>query len=48
MMNDALRNAGKQVQYLRIDGDDHSLVEDASRRQVLTALGAFLKTHIGQ
>ena len=48
MMNDALRNAGKPVQYIRIEGDDHSLVEDASRRQALTALGEFLKTHIGK
>ena len=48
MMNDALRNAGKPVQYIRIEGDDHSLVEDASRRQALTALGEFLAKHIGK
>jgi dipeptidyl aminopeptidase/acylaminoacyl peptidase len=47
MMNDALKNAGKPVQYIRIEGDDHSLVEDASRRKVLTALGEFLAKHIG-
>lgn len=48
MMNDALKNAGKPVQYIRIEGDDHSLVEDASRRQALTALGEFLAKHIGK
>lgn len=48
MMNDALRNARKQVEYIRIDGDDHGLVANESRRQALTALAAFLKTHIGQ
>lgn len=48
VMNDALRNAGKSVQYIRIDGDDHSLVEDASRGQVLTTLGDFLRVHIGK
>ena len=48
LMHDALRNARKQVQYIRIEGDDHGLVEDASRRQALTALGQFLKQHIGQ
>lgn len=47
MMNDALKNAKKPVQYIRINGDDHSLVDNASRRQVLTALGEFLRTHIG-
>ena len=48
MMNDALRKAGKQVQYIRIDGDDHSLVDNESRRKMLTALAAFLQTHIGK
>jgi len=47
-MHNALRNANKEVRYIRIDGDDHSLVEDASRRQVLTALGDFLNAHIGK
>ncbi len=47
-MNEALKQANKQVQYLRIDGDDHGLVDNESRREVLTALGEFLKTHIGQ
>lgn len=48
LMNDALRNAKKSVQYIRIDGDDHSLVDNDSRRTVLTALGEFLRKHIGK
>jgi dipeptidyl aminopeptidase/acylaminoacyl peptidase len=48
MMSDALKNAKKSVQYIRINGDDHGLVDNDSRRTVLTALGEFLKTHIGK
>jgi dipeptidyl aminopeptidase/acylaminoacyl peptidase len=47
LMHDALRKAKKDVRYIRIDGDDHGLVEDASRRQVLTAISEFLNAHIG-
>ncbi len=47
-MNDALQRLRKPVTYVRIPGDDHSLVDNESRRQALTALGEFLKTHIGQ
>jgi dipeptidyl aminopeptidase/acylaminoacyl peptidase len=48
VMNDALKNAQKSVQYIRINGDDHSLVDNDSRRIVLTALGEFLDKHIGK
>lgn len=48
MMNDALRKAGKQVQYIRLDRDDHGLADNESRRKVLTELANFLKTHIGE
>jgi dienelactone hydrolase len=46
-MNSALRSAGKSVTYIRINGDDHGLVDNDSRRQTLTALGEFLATHLG-
>ncbi len=46
-MNDALKDAGKDVTYLRIKGDDHSLVENESRRQTLGAVRDFLAKHIG-
>jgi dipeptidyl aminopeptidase/acylaminoacyl peptidase len=48
VMNDALKNAQKSVQYIRINGDDHSLVDNDSRRIVLTSLGEFLDKHIGK
>jgi dipeptidyl aminopeptidase/acylaminoacyl peptidase len=48
VMNDALRSAKKNVRYVRIPGDDHGLVDNASRRQALTELGAFLKANIGK
>ncbi len=48
MMNDALKGARKDVQFIRIAGDDHSLVDNESRRQVLIALTEFLNTHIGK
>lgn len=47
MMHDALKGAQKSVQLIRIPGDDHSLVDNASRRQVLTALADFLRANIG-
>ena len=48
MMNNALRAAKKTVRFVRVAGDDHSLVENDSRRLALTELAAFLKAHIGQ
>lgn len=48
IMEDALKAAGKPVTYLRIGKDDHGLVAPDSRNKVLTALGYFLKKHIGQ
>ena len=47
-MNDALKAAQKSVQYIRINGDDHSLVDNDSRRTALSALGEFLNKHIGK
>ena len=48
IMNDALKRANKQVEFIRIEGDDHSLVDNDSRRLLLTKLGEFLKTYIGK
>lgn len=45
-MEDALDDAGEEVTYIEIDGDDHSLVANESRSQVLQALGAFLAEHL--
>ncbi len=46
-MESALKNAGKDVYYVRIKGDDHGLVDNDSRRRMLSTLGDFLKKHIG-
>ncbi len=48
MMEQALKAAGKPVTYIRIGRDDHSLVAIDSRNKALTAVGGFLKTHIGE
>lgn len=48
IMNDALKAGQKSVQYIRINGDDHSLVDNDSRRTALSALGEFLNKHIGK
>ena len=48
LMNDALKRANKSVEFVSIPGDDHGLVDNDSRRLMLTKLGEFLKTHIGK
>jgi dipeptidyl aminopeptidase/acylaminoacyl peptidase len=47
LMNDALKGAQKPVEYVKIKGDDHGLVDNDSRRTTLTKIAEFLKTHIG-
>jgi dipeptidyl aminopeptidase/acylaminoacyl peptidase len=46
MMDEALRRADKAVDYVKIKGDDHSLVDNASRRTALTKIGEFLATYL--
>lgn len=46
-MEQALKSADKPVTYLRIGKDDHGLVAGDSRNKALTAIGDFLRTHIG-
>jgi len=43
----ALKNAGKNVQFVPIDGDDHYMFNAATRIEVLKQTEAFLKAHIG-
>lgn len=43
----ALRSAGKSVQFVRLEGDDHHLRQSAARVQMLKALETFLAAHIG-
>jgi dipeptidyl aminopeptidase/acylaminoacyl peptidase len=43
----ALKSAGKQVEFIKLDGDDHYLHQEKTRTQVLTEVERFLKAHIG-
>jgi len=43
----ALQGAGKNVQFVKLAGDDHYLLQSATRIQMLKAVEAFLATHIG-
>jgi dipeptidyl aminopeptidase/acylaminoacyl peptidase len=44
---DALQSAGKTVQFVKLEGDDHNLRESATRIQMLKATEAFLAQHLG-
>ena len=43
----ALQSAGKQIEFVRLAGDDHYLHEEKVRIQLLTEVERFLKAHIG-
>ncbi len=43
----ALQGAGKSVQFVKLEGDDHYLLQSATRIQMLKALDTFLSAHIG-
>jgi len=47
LMADALKAAGKTYEFIRLEGDDHSLDLGASRIRVLTETERFLRAHIG-
>lgn len=47
IMNDALKKAGKDVQFVTLDGDDHYFTLAKTRIRMLTELEAFLKKNIG-
>jgi len=46
-MYDALKDAGKDVQFIRVPGEDHYLNFSETRIRMLTELEAFLKKNIG-
>jgi dipeptidyl aminopeptidase/acylaminoacyl peptidase len=46
-MRDALKAAGKPVQFIRLDGEDHYLSRSKTRTEMLNALDAFLAKHLG-
>jgi dipeptidyl aminopeptidase/acylaminoacyl peptidase len=43
----ALQSAGKSVQFVKLEGDDHLLRQSAARIQMLKAIEPFLAAHIG-
>jgi dipeptidyl aminopeptidase/acylaminoacyl peptidase len=43
----ALQSAGKSVQFVKLAGEDHYLLQSATRIQMLKALEPFLAAHIG-
>lgn len=47
IMRDRLQQAGKQVRYVELEGDDHWLSLAATRTQMLREMEVFLNQHIG-
>jgi len=47
VMRDALKAAGKPVQLIKLDGEDHWLSTPTTRTEMLKALEAFLAKHLG-
>lgn len=47
LMRDRLRDAGKDVRYIEMQGDDHWLSNAETRTQMLRELETFLGQHIG-
>lgn len=47
IMNRALRSADKDVTYIKMSGEDHSLLTPGARLEALQALDAFINEHIG-
>jgi dipeptidyl aminopeptidase/acylaminoacyl peptidase len=43
----ALQSAGKSVQFIKLEGDDHKIRQSATRIQMLKSLETFLAAHIG-
>lgn len=45
MMNGALRAAGKSVEFLQLDGEDHFWSHEVTRLQILNASVAFVQKY---
>lgn len=47
-MEAALKSAGKEVEFIRLKGEDHHLSKSETRLATLQALDAFVSKHIGE
>lgn len=47
-MESALKSAGKEVEFIRLKGEDHHLSKSETRLATLKALDAFVSKHIGR
>lgn len=47
VMNSALKKAGKDVEYIKLKGEDHYLSSSETRIEALKALDVFVQKHIG-
>jgi dipeptidyl aminopeptidase/acylaminoacyl peptidase len=43
----ALKHAGKEVTFVKLEGDDHHLEYSETRTKLLQAIESFLAAHIG-
>ncbi len=48
VMNNALKRADKEVEFVTLKGEDHWLSSSETRLQTLQALDAFVEKHIGE
>ena len=46
MMADAMKSAGKPVEYIELEGDDHWLSRASTSKRVLRELEVFLAKHL--
>jgi len=44
-MEDALKDAGKQVEFLTLEGEDHHISQPETRKATLEAAVAFVEKH---
>ena len=44
-MEDALKDAGKQVQFITLEGEDHYLSQASTRKAMLNAAVQFVEQH---
>ncbi len=47
LMAKALKDAGKEYNYIELDGEDHHLSQGSTRTQALKEIGAFLAKYLG-